>query len=192
MGIMSDIQVKPNKRSKKRKKQLFLTAVIVLAVAGLGTGAYFWAKSMTDEKQAEVEEKPEVLTARQQANNIKYNPNNYSSPEAIRNSLKQFDEAYDKTDSREEKLEFLREKALFASEHAFYDEALEAAMKYEAMSPGVGTSQVIAIVAEAKGDKELAVKHYKIMLDRYDKQSISYLREVDKIEAKILELGGQI
>lgn len=192
MGIMSDIQVKSKKRSQKRKQQLFLIAVIVLAVAGIGAGAYFWAKSMTDEKQVEVEEKPEVLTARQQANNIKYNPQNSATPEAVQAALGKFDSAIDGAASKEDKQELLLEKALFALKQKLYDEALLTAQKAEEMLPNSTTSQVIAIIAADKDDKELAVKYYKITISRYEVGSVAYQREVGRIEAKIKELGGQL
>jgi len=83
-------------------------------------------------------------------------------------------------------------QASYLSNIGRYDEALAVAKKAEAMVDDASSSSLIIIIAESKGDKQLALEYNKKILDQYDKNSPMYYSNSERTKAKIEQLEAEL
>lgn len=94
--------------------------------------------------------------------------------------------------SPEERQQILLQQASMALAQNKLDDALTAAKAAEEAKASLAASQMIAIIAEKKNDKEMAVSYLKRALGQLDTNSPVYESEKTTIQEKIVSLGGQL
>lgn len=82
------------------------------------------------------------------------------------------------------------QKSILASNNLKNEDAITFAKKSEALSPTRLTAHILAQVAEQAGDKTLALKYYKLTLERTsDQQKKLSPDDFDDLQAKVAELS---
>ena len=92
----------------------------------------------------------------------------------------------------QDKQKVLQNQAAYLLSIEKYDEALAKAQEAEAIISNFVNDSLIALIAEAKGDKQMAIDYNKKLLDQYSKELPVRQAEYDRIEAKINRLEAEL
>lgn len=107
-------------------------------------------------------------------------------------AAKVYADAANQAPTPKKKQEILLQQASMAFEQNKLDDALRAAKDAEQAQPGLAVSQMIAIIAEKKGDKEMAVSYLKTALGQLDTNAPMYEFDAKEMKDKITALGGSL
>lgn len=103
-----------------------------------------------------------------------------------------YSEAANNASSVDTKQQIYLQQATMSLNAGKLDDALAAAKSAEMAKPGLAVSQMIAIIAEKKDDKELAVSYLKRAITQLDTNAPLYQVNLDQMKKKITALGGQL
>ena len=179
------ISTKETKQASRLSKKHFALGVLLLVIVLIiVAGAWFVAKNNkqntaqkgTYQVVADLNVKSHELNARGDYNG----------------ALQAYDDAASQVQSADEKQLILLKKASMSAQTQKYDDAMTAARQAESVKPGVAVSQMIAIIAEKMGNKQLAIEYCKKAITQMDSKSPNYRMEVEEMKQKITRLGGTV
>lgn len=198
--------IKTKHVSRVTKKRVIIAIVLLLLVGAAVAGFLIWKQNSggdganngnSDNVISQNGSGTQVLgppktVLDQQIDQIAYDAESTSSPEAKQQALAQYDALMPQATSEQQQADVLLAKASFALDAGLYDEALAAAREAEAIEPTAASSQMIANIAAEQGNKPLAIQYYKETINRYDKNAPMYESDVQYMRDQITELGGTV
>ena len=96
----------------------------------------------------------------------------------------------DKVESAEDKQAVLLKQASYAYSQGQSEQAWAAALKADEVYSNNASRSMLAIYAELRGDKSLALEYYKKILASYEKNPPTNAQDLVRLKEKIKELGG--
>lgn len=179
------ISVGPNlskKERHRRKVQLAVgvfVAVIVLFL--IGYGVWYAVNQKTPQST-----KKEVMHDIAIASYDRISKGDYEGASQV------YANAAEQAVDKQEKQQIYLQQASMALSQNKLEDALSTARLADQAKPSLAVSQMIAIIAEKKGDKELAVSYLKRALSQLDTNSPMYSYDQQQIKDKIVSLGGSL
>ena len=184
---MSQLFVVTSVDNSKRKKIILLAVATTILVCAAIYSLYasYWSPSA--QRSGEVDkasalDKKVQLT--QQEAYYAENAGDYSTAVAV------YNRSIENATSSEEKQRLLMKLAQKYVNDQKYDDAMLTARQAEKIASTEAVSRMIAIIAELKGDTQLAITYNKKALEQMDKNSPLYEPESKELRQIITKLGG--
>lgn len=161
---------------------LWFGGVIIIAVLVLSAVGFLWWRS--ERASQETSSSPErPLTTYEKADIVAANGNYDEAQRLLETELNT------KSTTADQVTVYLDMSSLALNSNKL-DESLAFAQKAEQLSPSRISASMIAQIAEAKGDKVLALQYYKLVLERFTPEEKKELGQADyaAYEQKVKEL----
>jgi tetratricopeptide (TPR) repeat protein len=193
----SIIENTQKQKKKMSKKQIVIIVAIGLFLVVGGVGIWYLLNNgsnnpanddderqegalMTNKTARKVDELEQLRLAARDDPDSKYD-------EIMSGYSNLFDSAVDDQDRQI----ILLNQAAYLNNIGRYDEALALAKRAEGIIDNLASSNLIAITAELKGDKQMAIEYNNKVLEQYDKSSPMYQSNYDRTKAKISKLESE-
>jgi len=183
---------KHRKHKKKHSNRKFIITIIIVGVVALLAGGIFYYIQSSQKNVVKNPAKERELTPIEQAEEVSSKAQGQAALGKVADAYKAYDEAIAKSNDAKIKSWLLVNKAITAINSKKLTEAAEFARQAEAVLPTYSTSQAMAQVAEARGDKSSATKYYQKTIERYTteaKDTPFYEGDLATFKAKVKELS---
>lgn len=167
---------------KRNSLNLLVMAAGVLLAAILGAGLRWWQMDQSAQKAAQ----PTAIQKR--ADDIQDLSAKGDPAEAQKELQKELDNSHL---SNDERAFLIAQQATAYENQKKYQEALTKYQESDKLKPAQGLAESIGRVAEAMGNKELAISSYKTAITRISKNSPIADADKTRYEDMIKALGGQ-
>ncbi len=174
--------LKSLKRVSFKGKLLFVVAVIIFTAALLS--GYYIFKNQKSDNRSKTASTSKLKENYDEANNAVYS-GDYSKGQDI------LDDALNKSTTDVERSTIYIQKSTLALKSSKSDEAIKFANTAEKTYPSRMSAIVLAMSYEGKGDKALALKYFKLVLERFTEQERSIApADYEYYQSKVKELSS--
>jgi tetratricopeptide (TPR) repeat protein len=177
-----------------KPRQLIIFAIIIVVLIGVSAGAAIWLTAVQNQPSSNSDSKkddPKALEERP-AEKTADTADKAAFEGDVQGAVKQLDDAIANTSDSEELYIFYSRKATLLFNHNLYPDALEAAKKaYEIRSSSDGAA-LVGQIAQAQGDKPVAIEYYKKAIARIDTQDPFSDEDKKYYQSVVTSLGGTL